>query len=57
LKKTISANQSHLDFSRERLDSLSDLKNSCEYKKENYYYEADADEKLYWNRTVFEQPE
>lgn len=57
LNKDIAKNKTLLDSSTERLDTLINLVDLYEYKKENYYYDAKDKDKLYWSKTVFEQPE
>ncbi len=57
LNKMLSKDKQLLESSTERLDSVKFYKNSCEYKRENYYYSAEDRDKLYWNKTVFEKPE
>ena len=57
LKRQIAKDKQLLESSQERLIELQDLKVANETNKENYYYEEKDDNKLYWNKTVFEQPE
>ena len=55
--RQLSKDKQLLESSTERLDTIKSYKESCEYKRENYYYSADDGDKLYWNKTVFEKPE
>lgn len=55
--KQLAKDKQLLESSTERLNTLITYKESCEYKRENYYYSAEDGDKLYWNKTVFEKPE
>lgn len=55
--KQLAKDKQLLESSTERLDTIKSYKESCEYKRENYYYSAEDGDKLYWNKTVFEKPE
>ena len=56
-KRQIARDKKLLESSQERLIELQDLKAVSETNKENYYYEETDKDKLYWSKTVFEQPE